>query len=68
MCELLCQGEEEYEFPEFVQQRSKVVKLIDMWNVGELKWLCMILGMTNMESIWCIYCYLRNKTVHCGQA
>ena len=29
-----------------------------MYNIRDLKWLCMILGTTNMEGIWCIYCYL----------
>ena len=50
-----------FEFGQFLPLHSHIVSSIDMWNVGDLKWLCMILGMTNMEGIWCIYCYLRKQ-------
>ena len=61
VCDLLSEGDDAFEFDQFSPLHSHIVSSIDMWNVGDLKWLCMILGMTNMEGIWCIYCYLRKQ-------
>ena len=58
VCEILGKGDDEYDCPVFVKQHAHVVESIDMYNVGDLKWLCMILGITNMEGIQCIDCYL----------
>ena len=59
VCELLGKGDDEYDCSAFVRQHAHIVESIDMYNVGDLEWLCMILGMTNMEGIWCICCFLR---------
>ena len=36
-----------------------VIRRFEIFNVGDLKWLAMLLGMEDMSNIWCIYCFLR---------
>ena len=36
-----------------------VIRSFEIFNVGDLKWLAMLLGMEDMSNIWCIYCFLR---------
>ena len=36
-----------------------VIPRLEIFNVGDLKWLAMLLGMEDMSNIWCIYCFLR---------
>lgn len=59
--ELVQEDDVDFQFPEFVSEHNTghVIDFVDMFNVGDIKWLAMILGMNGMASIWCIYCYLR---------
>ena len=36
-----------------------MIPSFEIFNVGNLKWLAMLLGMEDMSNIWCIYCLLR---------
>ena len=38
-----------------------VVDHIEIFNGSDLKWLVMLMGMTDMSSIRCVYCILRKK-------
>ena len=52
---VLSEGEPEMEY----SANQFVIDNIEIYNSGDLKWLAMLLGMSDMYGIWCIYCLLR---------
>ena len=47
---------------------SHVIEHVELYNTGDLKWMAMLLGMTDMSNEWCIFCLMRklqwNKQGH----
>jgi len=37
----------------------KVIEHVEIYNTGDLKWMAMLLGMSDMSNEWCIFCMMR---------
>ena len=36
-----------------------IIHHVEIYNTGDLKWMAMLLGISDMSNKWCIFCHLR---------
>ena len=40
---------------------SHVIEHVELYNTGDLEWMAMLLGMSDMSNEWCLFCMLCKK-------